>query len=83
MAKKATKLGVSVEEVEKLKQPNKSQTKPQQQANSQIARGKRSKLKKIKEKYADQDEEEREIRMAIIGVSYLFSFLSFLFSLLI
>ena len=30
-------------------------------------RGKKSKAKKIKEKYADQDEEDRALRMAILG----------------
>lgn len=34
-----------------------------------ISRGQRGKLKKIKEKYADQDEEERSIRMALLAVS--------------
>ncbi|XP_027351975.1 nuclear export mediator factor NEMF isoform X2 [Abrus precatorius] len=34
-----------------------------------ISRGQRSKLKKIKEKYADQDEEERSIRMALLASS--------------
>lgn len=33
-----------------------------------LSRGQRSKLKKIKEKYADQDEEERSIRMALLAV---------------
>lgn len=32
-----------------------------------IKRGQRSKLKKIKEKYRDQDEEERQLRMEILG----------------
>lgn len=31
------------------------------------SRGQRAKLKKIKEKYADQDEKERSIRMALLG----------------
>lgn len=31
-------------------------------------RGQKGKMKKIKEKYADQDEEEREIRMALLAV---------------
>lgn len=35
------------------------------------SRGQKSKLKKIKEKYADQDEEERRIRMALLAVSTL------------
>ncbi|RYR12521.1 hypothetical protein Ahy_B04g070039 isoform F [Arachis hypogaea] len=34
-----------------------------------ISRGQKGKLKKIKEKYADQDEEERSIRMALLAVS--------------
>lgn len=38
-------------------------------AGGKITRGQKSKLKKIKEKYADQDEEERSIRMALLAVS--------------
>lgn len=34
-----------------------------------ISRGQRSKLKKMKEKYADQDEEERSIRMALLAAA--------------
>ncbi|KAL8490521.1 hypothetical protein ACS0TY_022516 [Phlomoides rotata] len=34
-----------------------------------ISRGQRGKLKKIKEKYADQDEEERSIRMALLAAA--------------
>ena len=40
-------------------------------ANSKTSRGQKSKLKKIKEKYAEQDEEEREIRMALLAVRTL------------
>ncbi|KAL1514040.1 hypothetical protein ABEB36_003364 [Hypothenemus hampei] len=36
---------------------------------SQIKRGQKSKLKKIKEKYRDQDDEERQIRMDILQSS--------------
>jgi hypothetical protein len=36
-----------------------------------ISRGQRGKLKKMKEKYADQDEEERNIRMALLAVSII------------
>ncbi|KAL2922240.1 Nuclear export mediator factor Nemf [Bienertia sinuspersici] len=36
-------------------------------AGGKVARGKRGKLKKMKEKYADQDEEERSIRMALLA----------------
>ena len=35
--------------------------------NGVIARGKHSKIKKMKEKYGDQDEEEREMRMKLMG----------------
>ncbi|KAL6623576.1 hypothetical protein ACP70R_033455 [Stipagrostis hirtigluma subsp. patula] len=38
-------------------------------AKSKVSRGQKGKLKKIKEKYAEQDEEEREIRMALLASS--------------
>lgn len=34
------------------------------------SRGKKGKSKKIKEKYADQDKEERELRMELLGVRF-------------
>ncbi|GFP81228.1 nuclear export mediator factor nemf [Phtheirospermum japonicum] len=37
--------------------------------NGKTSRGQRGKLKKIKEKYADQDEEERSIRMALLAAA--------------
>lgn len=37
----------------------------------QMKRGQRSKLKKIKEKYKDQDDEERQLRMEILQVIHL------------
>lgn len=37
-------------------------------ANPKLTRGQRGKMKKIKEKYADQDEEERDIRMTLLAV---------------
>ena len=49
-----------------LIQVNKDSKKSQPIAPS---RGKKGKSKKIKEKYADQDEEERELRMELLGVS--------------
>lgn len=33
-----------------------------------MPRGKKSKLMKIKEKYKDQDETEKELRMQLLGV---------------
>nr|XP_027115848.1 nuclear export mediator factor Nemf-like [Coffea arabica] len=38
-------------------------------SGGKISRGQRSKLKKMKEKYADQDEEERSIRMALLAAA--------------
>ncbi|CAN6467248.1 unnamed protein product [Victoria cruziana] len=38
-----------------------------------VVRGQKGKLKKIKEKYSEQDEEERRIRMALLAVSRMFS----------
>ncbi len=35
--------------------------------NQPIKRGQRSRLKKIKEKYKDQDEEDRQVRMQLLG----------------
>ncbi|RWS28335.1 nuclear export mediator factor NEMF-like protein [Leptotrombidium deliense] len=35
--------------------------------NRPLKRGQKGKLKKLKEKYKDQDDEERELRMAILG----------------
>ena len=39
---------------------------PAQQTQTKI-RGKKNKLKKIKEKYGEQDDEERRLRMAVLG----------------
>lgn len=55
---------VSVNQPEKHTQNNK-------QGGGKISRGQRSKLKKMKEKYANQDEEERSIRMALLAVSII------------
>lgn len=32
-----------------------------------VVRGKHKKIKKMKEKYADQDEDEREMKLALLG----------------
>lgn len=40
----------------------------------QVPRGKKNKLKKIKDKYADQDEEEREMRLALLGAKEVKNF---------
>ncbi|KAG7533630.1 NFACT protein C-terminal [Arabidopsis thaliana x Arabidopsis arenosa] len=55
-------------DVSSLSQANKSipDNKP---AGEKVSRGQRGKLKKMKEKYADQDEDERKIRMALLASS--------------
>ncbi|KAJ2859658.1 hypothetical protein GGH94_005981 [Coemansia aciculifera] len=45
----------------------KSQQKQQQK--QQQKRGQKGKLRKMKEKYAEQDDEDRELRMALLGAS--------------
>ncbi|KAH1014684.1 hypothetical protein HUJ05_012526 [Dendroctonus ponderosae] len=51
------------------KDHKKSEKKNAEQQQPQIKRGQKSKLKKIKEKYKDQDEEERQLRMDILQSS--------------
>ncbi|XP_073308005.1 uncharacterized protein [Primulina huaijiensis] len=46
-----------------------NQAKSSKPINGKISRGQKGKLKKIKEKYADQDEEERLIRMALLAAA--------------
>jgi hypothetical protein len=52
-----------------MEQPGKQQQQQQQQQH--LKRGHRGKLKKIKEKYKYQDEEERKLRMEILQVGPL------------
>lgn len=75
--KKGTKEGVVVpagheKEAEgnhdPVSQPD-NDAKTSKPSTGKTSRGQRGKLKKIKEKYADQDEEERNIRMVLLGVS--------------
>ncbi|KAI9122760.1 hypothetical protein K1719_005649 [Acacia pycnantha] len=75
--KKEQQQGFSHSNVEREKGESKltdiSGTKPATEAQNskssgqKVSRGQRGKLKKIKEKYADQDEEERSIRMALLA----------------
>jgi hypothetical protein len=46
-------------------------SRQQQQQQQHLKRGQRGKLKKIKEKYKYQDEEERKLRMEILQVGPL------------
>lgn len=59
------------EEVERnndgVNRPEKDVQKLKPDGGGKISRGQRGKLKKMKEKYADQDEEERKIRMALLA----------------
>ncbi|GMH29151.1 hypothetical protein Nepgr_030994 [Nepenthes gracilis] len=56
--------GIQVKEDNPSLHPDKNNSKP---GDGKITRGQKSKLKKMKEKYADQDEEERRIRMALLA----------------
>lgn len=64
-----------VQENEELTENNISVGQPEKNVQNskpgggKISRGQRSKLKKMKEKYANQDEEERSVRMALLAVS--------------
>ncbi|KAL5981602.1 hypothetical protein ACLOJK_015665 [Asimina triloba] len=65
-----------MQEKEKSNGGNGSGTQPERTTGNpkpvggKITRGQKGKLKKIKEKYAEQDEEERKIRMALLAVSH-------------
>ncbi|XP_073030203.1 uncharacterized protein [Primulina eburnea] len=60
--------GKETEDHNSLSQPE-NQAKISKPINGKISRGQKGKLKKIKEKYADQDEEERLIRMALLAAA--------------
>ncbi|KAI9483824.1 MAG: fibronectin-binding protein A N-terminus-domain-containing protein [Benjaminiella poitrasii] len=59
--------------LEQKKETKKQQKKPAKPAEKAVAsppttaRGRKNKAKKIKSKYADQDEEERQLRMELLG----------------
>lgn len=50
----------------KIEEKDESEKQPKANNGSQLKRGQKSKLKKIKEKYKDQDEEEKLMRMEIL-----------------
>ncbi|KAJ2548306.1 hypothetical protein EV175_004878 [Coemansia sp. RSA 1933] len=57
---------ISKKEQRRLEEEEKFEKQKQQQQQQQ-KRGKKGKMKKMKEKYADQDDRERELRMALLG----------------
>ncbi|XP_050220499.1 uncharacterized protein LOC126670725 [Mercurialis annua] len=74
--KKGQKDDLADENIERekgVKENNASVSQPEESSQSnkvgsgKISRGQKSKLKKMKEKYANQDEEERSIRMALLA----------------
>lgn len=60
--------GKETEDRDTVSQPD-NETKRSKPISGKISRGQKGKLKKIKEKYADQDEEERLIRMALLAAA--------------
>ena len=54
--------------------PSASATTSINPTSSRPVRGKKGKMKKRKAKYADQSDDERELRMSILGVHYFFIF---------
>ncbi|XP_075476557.1 uncharacterized protein LOC142517924 [Primulina tabacum] len=60
--------GRETEDHNSVSQPE-NQAKSSKPINGKTSRGQKGKLKKIKEKYADQDEEERLIRMALLAAA--------------
>ena len=54
-------------EKQEAKKGQRPPAKPATPVNKGPTRGQKSKIKKIKQKYADQDEEEREIRMKLLA----------------
>ncbi|RGB38792.1 fibronectin-binding protein A N-terminus-domain-containing protein [Rhizophagus diaphanus] len=55
------------QQINKNKDTNIEDKEKQAKKSTQIPRGKKGKMKKLKDKYADQDEEERAIRMELLG----------------
>ncbi|XP_075487218.1 uncharacterized protein LOC142526605 isoform X1 [Primulina tabacum] len=60
--------GKETEDHNLVSQPD-NETKSSKPISGKISRGQKGKLKKIKEKYADQDEEERLLRMALLAAA--------------
>lgn len=54
-------------EAERQKKEKREAKNVGKQIVAQIPRGKKNKIKKMKEKYADQDDDEREMRLALLG----------------
>ncbi|KAL9233066.1 hypothetical protein vseg_008106 [Gypsophila vaccaria] len=68
--KKGVKTGDGQLHGKETREDNPSSVHPEKKNltdGGKVSRGQRAKLKKIKEKYADQDEEERRIRMALLA----------------
>lgn len=55
---------------------NSDKNETKQNDQTVLKRGHRGKLKKMKEKYKDQDEEDRQLSMQILQVSLFYSYLN-------
>jgi len=54
-------------EPKKVAQPKSVVAQPKQSSAAPLPRGQKAKAKKMKEKYSEQDDEERELRLALLG----------------
>lgn len=59
-----------IEETEKIEKSDKSEHDNKKKEQPVFKRGQKGKLKKIKEKYKDQDEEDRRLSMLVLQVFF-------------
>lgn len=71
MSKKTKQANRQEKKDKKGKGQQEQKSVTQEKPGQQLKRGQKSKLKKIKEKYKDQDEDERQLRMQILQVRNL------------
>lgn len=62
------------ESTEKIEQNDKNESNNKKVEQPALKRGQKGKLKKIKEKYKDQDEEDRRLSMLVLQVLFFLKF---------
>lgn len=61
-----------IEEIEKIEKDDKNECDNKKKEQPVFKRGQKGKLKKMKEKYKDQDEEDRRLSMLVLQVLFFF-----------